>query len=167
MKNIEPDKQTAAVCGLLCKSCGIFIATQENNTNHLKYIAERLNIPIEQVRCFGCRSNTLSAHCKACYFRECSEKNEIEFCAECNDYPCSQLRDFQTKMPHRIELFQSLDRIKEAGWEKWYVENVARHSCTKCNELNGWYEFACRSCGNKPSSRFVADNLELLSAIKK
>jgi len=166
MNNNVPDKQTAAVCGLLCKSCGIYIATQENNTNHLKGIAERLHIPFEQVRCNGCRSSLLSAHCKSCYFRECSEKKEIEFCSECNEYPCLKLKDFQTKMPHRVELFQSLERIKEAGWKKWYVETVTRHSCTKCNALNGWYDFICRSCGNKPSSPFVADNLEILSTLK-
>ncbi|MFO7656273.1 MAG: DUF3795 domain-containing protein [Bacteroidales bacterium] len=167
MNKVLPEKQTAAVCGLLCKSCGIYIATLENNTALLKGIAERLHIPFEQVRCNGCRSNLLSAHCKTCYFRECSEKKEIGFCSDCNEYPCLHLKDFQTKMPHRVELFQSLDRIKEVGWEKWYVENIARHSCTKCNALNGWYDFTCRSCGNKPSSRFVADNLEVLSRFKK
>jgi hypothetical protein len=70
-------------------------------------------------------------------------------------------------MPHRVELFKSLDRIKEVGWEKWYVEIVARHSCTKCSKLNGWYDFTCNNCGNIPSSPFVADNLEKLSTIKK
>jgi hypothetical protein len=167
MNNVLADKQTAAVCGLLCKSCGIYMATQENNTDQLKVIAERLHIPFEQVRCDGCRSNVLSVHCKTCYFRECSEKKEIGFCSECNEYPCSRLLDFQTKMPHRVELFQSLNSIKEVGWEKWYIENVARHSCTKCSALNGWYDFTCRSCGNMPSSRFVADNLDILRTFKK
>jgi hypothetical protein len=70
-------------------------------------------------------------------------------------------------MPHRVELFQSLNRIKEVGWKKWYVENVARHSCKKCNTLNGWYDYTCRSCGNRPSSGFVADNFKKLSTFKK
>jgi hypothetical protein len=167
MNTIVPEKKTAAVCGLLCKSCGIYIATQENNNDQLRSIAERLHIPFEEVQCTGCRSNVLSAHCKTCFFRECSEKKEIGFCSECTDYPCAQLKEFQTKMPHRAELFQSLDRIKEAGWEKWYFEIVAHHSCTKCNTLNGWYEFTCKNCGSDPSSQFVADNYEKLSVFKK
>lgn len=162
MSTIIPNKQTAAVCGLLCNACGIYIATQENNIENLKRIAERLQIPVEQVRCNGCRSDMLSGHCKTCYFRECSNKRGLEFCSGCNDYPCSQLKDFQIKMPHRVELFQSLDRIKEIGWETWYIESVERHSCTKCNHLSGWYDFACTKCGNSPSSRFVADNFDTL-----
>lgn len=167
MKNDMPDKQTAAVCGLLCKSCGIYIATMDNNTVLLNRMAEHFKVPEEQVKCNGCRSNILSAHCKKCYFRECSKNKEVEFCSECNDYPCSELKDFQVKMPHRIELFQSLDRIKEVGWEKWYDETVARHTCTKCNKLNGWYDYTCSSCGNTPSSSFVADNIEQLRSYKK
>ena len=167
MSKIIPDKQTAAVCGLLCKSCGIYIATQENNTESLKRIAERLQIPVEQVRCNGCRSDELSAHCRTCYFRECSDKKGIEFCSECSDYPCSQLKDFQSKMPHRVELFQSLNRIKKVGWENWYVEMIERHSCTKCNHLSGWYDFTCTQCGNSPSSHFVADNFDTLIKFKR
>ncbi len=167
MNSVLPDKKTAAVCGLLCRSCGIYIATQENNTDQLKGIAERLHIPFEEVRCKGCRSDVLSAHCKSCFFRECSEQKEIEFCSECSEYPCQQLREFQTKMAHRAELFQSLDRIREVGWERWYTEIVARHSCTKCNTLNGWYSLTCPGCGNTPASQFVADNYEKLSTFKK
>jgi hypothetical protein len=70
-------------------------------------------------------------------------------------------------MPHRVELFKSLERIKKVGWEKWYVEIVARHSCTECNKLNGWYEFTCSSCGNKPSNCFIADNYKVLSTYKR
>lgn len=167
MNSVLPDKKTAAVCGLLCRSCGIYIATQENNNDQLRGIAERLHIPFEEVRCNGCRSDVLSAHCKACYFRECSEKKEIGFCSECSEYPCQPLKEFQTKMPHRAELFQSLDRIKEVGWERWYTEAVARHSCPGCNKLNGWYTLVCPGCGNSPASQFAADNFEKLSTLRR
>lgn len=167
MENVSQEKQTAAVCGLLCKSCVIYIATKEKNTALLNRIAGSLQLTKEQVQCQGCRSNVLSGHCQVCHFRACSINKEIEFCSECNEYPCPQLKEFQTKMPHRVELFKSLDRIKEAGWEKWYAEIVSRHSCTKCNTLNSWYEFACRSCGNKPPNCFIADNFNILSTYKK
>lgn len=166
MNTITPDKQTSAVCGLLCKSCTIYIATKENNTELLSKIAERLQLSLEETQCKGCRSNVLSSHCKTCFFRECAENKNIEFCSECNEYQCSKLKEFQLKMPHRVDLFQSLDRIKEIGREKWYIEIFERHSCTECGEINGWYELVCRHCGNEPSSAFVADNFEILSSRK-
>ncbi|HCT31238.1 MAG TPA: hypothetical protein DIW31_11040 [Bacteroidales bacterium] len=167
MDNITPNKQTAAVCGLFCKSCGIYIATQANNTDQLNRIADRLGFPRDQVRCDGCRTDVNSAYCKTCNLKTCASKKGVEFCSQCNEYPCSQLKDFQSQLPHRAELFQSLDRIKEVGWEKWYVEMAERLSCTKCNQLSGWYDFACSNCGNKPSSHFVADNFEKLSTFKR
>lgn len=88
MNIIIPDKQSAAVCGLLCKSCGIYIATEQNNIDALSRIAVRLNIPSDKVRCSGCRGSILSAHCETCYFRECSVKRGVEFCSQCNDFPC-------------------------------------------------------------------------------
>ena len=163
MNIITPDMKTSAVCGLLCNSCTIHIATKENNTELLSRIAERLQLSFEEIQCNGCRSNILSFHCKTCYFKECSKNKNIDFCSDCNEYPCSDLKEFQSKMPHRVELFQSLDRIKEIGWEKWYVEIFERHSCTECGEINGWYELVCNHCGNEPSSKFVAENFQILS----
>ena len=167
MNRIVPDKQSAAVCGLLCKSCGIYIATEQNNREALSRIAVRLNIPFDKVRCSGCRGDLLSAHCESCYFRECSVKRGIEFCSQCSDFPCEKLSDFQTKMPHRVDLFRSLERIKEAGWERWYVEAVEKHTCTKCNCLNGWYDLSCKGCGNTPSTPFASENFDKLSTFGK
>lgn len=162
MEPVASNIETAAICGLYCKSCGIYIATKENNTADLKRIAQRLNIPVEQVSCNGCRSNMLSAHCKTCFFKACTETKGIEFCSECDSYPCPQLSNFKLQLPHRVELFKSLNRIKEVGWEKWYAEMTERHSCPKCKQVNGWYTSACSRCGNHPSSPFVDENFEIL-----
>lgn len=167
MNAIQPDKKTAAVCGLLCNACGIYIATQENNLEHMQSIAARLQIPLEKVSCNDCRSEQLSAHRKDCQFRDCASKKGIEFCSQCPEYPCNQLTEFQSKMPHRTELFHSLELLKEKGWENWFVDMVERHSCTHCHTLNGWYELACRKCGTQPSSPFVADNQNILSSFYK
>ncbi len=162
MASIVPEKQTAAVCGLLCLSCGLYQATREKNSEQLKLIAGRLQLPVDQVQSNGCRSTVLSGHCQNCQIRECSEKKGIEFCSACPDYPCAHLKEFQAKMPHRAELFQSLERIKEAGWQQWYVEAAERSSCTNCHTLNSWYELTCKNCGNRPANRFIADNFAVL-----
>lgn len=159
------DKQnfdTAAVCGLFCKSCGIYMATQTNNEMVINRIAERLQVPKDQIKCNGCRSDVLTTHCKSCNFRDCIDKKGIQFCSECDEYPCASLKEFQIQMPHRVELFPSLDQIAALGWEKWYELAQERYSCTKCNHLCGWYERECSHCGNTPSSSFAADHFDIL-----
>jgi len=59
-------------------------------------------------------------------------------------------------MPHRIELWKSQERIKEAGYEKWYMEMIEHYSCSECGTLNSPYDMACRKCGVTPSCKYVS-----------
>lgn len=45
-----PDKRLAAVCGLFCPACTVFIGTKEN-PERLKGIAERFQRPVEDLEC--------------------------------------------------------------------------------------------------------------------
>jgi hypothetical protein len=53
---------------------------------------------------------------------KCSTEKGIDFCGQCPEYPCADLKTFQAQAPHRSELWKSQERIKEAGYEKWYAE---------------------------------------------
>jgi hypothetical protein len=161
---IKPDKNLVSVCGLFCLSCGVYYSTQENNEENLKVIAARMNIPLNEIRCNGCRTEIKTAFCKNCFMFECANKKDIDFCGECKEYPCTEIKDFQSKMPHRAELWKSLGRIKEIGWEKWFDEMIPYFSCKECNTINGWYDFKCRECGNVPGNDFVKNNIDVLKA---
>jgi uncharacterized OB-fold protein len=58
-------------------------------------------------------------------------------------------------MPHRIELRQSLERIREVGYEKWYAEMTGHFSCPACGTINSAYDAACWKCGATPSCNYV------------
>jgi hypothetical protein len=62
---------------------------------------------------------------------KCAADKNIDFCVECKEYPCAELKEFQAKMPHRIELWDSLKRIKAAGYKAWYTEMIEHYSCPK------------------------------------
>ncbi len=161
-----PNFQTSAICGLFCSSCMIYLATQKNDTIKLQYFAEKLNTSVDQVRCNGCRSDVLTTYCKNCYMKKCSSEKMISFCSECDEYPCNYIKEFQKQMPHRVELFDSLNRIKEVGWEQWFGESEERVTCTQCHQICSWYETTCSNCENTPSSPFVKDHIDILN-IKK
>lgn len=142
-----PDKRHAAVCGLFCPSCTYFIGTKEA-PEKLKERAKLFNRPVEELECYGCRSEKLFFFCKEnCKMRNCAAEKKIDFCGECSEYPCAELKEFQVQLPHRIELWKSQERIKEVGYEKWYEEMIEHYSCPECGTLNSAYDMACRKCG--------------------
>lgn len=157
-----PDKRLAAVCGLFCPACTVFIGTRED-PERLRVIAERVQQPIEELQCDGCRSKKRCFYCRErCKMGTCAQERGVDFCGECHEYPCEDLRTFQAEMPHRIELWKSQERIKEAGYEKWYLEMIDHYSCPECRTLNSAYDLKCRNCGRQPSCDYVSRHGEAI-----
>ena len=153
-QNITPDKKLCAVCGLFCPSCAVYIATHED-PERLKTMAARSNVPVEEMECDGCRSDRLNLFCRTrCKMLKCAAGKGIDFCGGCDEYPCAELKEFQSLKPHRKELWNAQQRIKEAGWEKWFEEMIDLYSCG-CGTLNSAYDLKCRKCGKEPGSKYV------------
>jgi len=149
-----PDKKLTAVCGLFCPGCALFIYTLDD-PERLKGFSDRFGCSIEEVKCEGCRSEKRCIYCNNCTFDKCAADKGIEFCGDCDEYPCEQLKEFQSARPHRIELWAAQQRIKEVGYEKWYTEMVRHYSCPQCGAFNSAYDLACRKCGATPSCAYV------------
>jgi uncharacterized OB-fold protein len=65
-------------------------------------------------------------------------------------------------MPHRAELWESQERIKEVGWEKWINERRIYFSCKQCSKVNTAYDMKCRKCGATPGNEFVNKNQKVI-----
>lgn len=150
-----PDKRFAAVCGLFCPACTFFIGTKED-PERLKMMAMRFQLPVDELECHGCRSEKLGVFCRNyCKMIRCAAEKGFNFCGECQEYPCEELKTFQSRMPHRNELWKSQERIKEVGYEKWYEEMIEHYSCSECYTINSAYDIKCRKCGTTPSCNYV------------
>lgn len=156
-----PDKSLTAACGLYCGACTLYIGTTEEPAR-LKAIAARLVRSEADVICYGCRSDRRSYYCATCDKVNCAIQKGVDFCGDCPDYPCDNLRTFQAEMPHRAELWQSLARLRQIGWEKCQQEMADRHACRKCITINSAYDLTCRCCGGDPSCDFVEDNQDAI-----
>jgi predicted RNA-binding Zn-ribbon protein involved in translation (DUF1610 family) len=165
-----PDQRLAAVCGLFCPACTIFIGTRED-PERLKALSKWIGLPVEELRCEGCRSEKRCFFCRdQCKMVKCAAAKGLDFCGGCGDYPCPGLRNFQAAMPHRIELWSSLERIRSVGFETWYAEMLDHFSCPQCGAINSAYDFKCRKCGAAPGCKYVAlhgkEVARLMSAMK-
>lgn len=159
--NLKSNKTTAAVCGLFCPACLAFISTHEE-PERLNRLAALQKQTIEETQCDGCRAEKRTKYCKECKIVKCAAQKGIDFCGECNEYPCKEFIIFQSLMPHRIELMQSQQRIKEVGYEIWYQEMIEHYSCPECRTINSAYDNVCRKCGASPSCSYVSVNKETI-----
>ena len=153
------DKKVAAVCGLYCEGCSWFIATSEN-PEKLKRMGSKFNWSQEESRCLGCRSGKRLPYCENCTMAACAAERGIDFCSECADYPCDELKTFQAALPHRIELWDNLARIGSVGYQQWLREIRANYACPQCHAINSAYDLKCRKCGGEPSCGYVARHRE-------
>ena len=96
-----------AFCGLDCAECPAFIATQKNDNNERKKVAElwnkeyKTNLKSEDVNCAGCitESGPIFNYCNVCEIRKCGKARRVQNCAYCNDYSCELLNKFLAQVP--------------------------------------------------------------------
>jgi hypothetical protein len=162
----ELNKTRAAVCGLYCEGCSWFIATTED-PERLKRLSAQARFSDEEIRCYGCRSDKRLPYCEQCTMFACAAERGIDFCSECEEYPCDDLKKFQSAMPHRIELWANLERIKSIGYKKWLTETRENYACPRCRTINSAYDRRCRKCGEEPSCKYVARNRQAIEQYLK
>lgn len=162
----ESDKKMAAVCGLYCEACSWFISTTED-PERLKRLAARLNWSVQESECYGCRSGKRLPYCEKCTMSACAAERGIDFCSDCEEYPCNDLKQFQSAMPHRIELWVNLERIKTVGYKQWLKEIKENYTCSRCQTLNSTYDLKCRKCGEMPSCKYVAKHRQTIEQYLK
>jgi hypothetical protein len=159
--NKQSDKKLAAVCGLYCGACSWFISTHED-PERLRRLAAQIGYSEEESRCHGCRSGKRLPYCGKCKMFACAVERGIDFCIQCEEYPCDDLKQFQLAMPHRIELWANLERVKAVGHRQWLQEIRTSYTCPRCRTVNSAYDLKCRKCGEEPSCHYVAKHWKII-----
>jgi len=91
-----------AFCGIICSECPALVATQENDNEKRKQVAElwskmyNSDIKSEEINCNGCmaKSGRLFRYCNVCEIRKCGQERHLKNCAYCEDYICEKLSSF-------------------------------------------------------------------------
>ena len=93
-------RESIAFCGLDCAVCPAFVATQTDDLEGRRKVAEawskeyRHEFGPEDCVCDGCHpyeGSRLGRYCKECPIRACGRKKNYPNCAYCPDYPCANL----------------------------------------------------------------------------
>lgn len=138
-------------CGINCSKCFAFkngtikqlsIKLKENLGNFDVYaerFVELLEEPVfakypdfkemlnhfANVECKGCRNDKckLFLNCKV---KQCSKDNKVDFCYQCNEFPC-KIHGFDEHLEQRW--IKINNKMKEIGVEGYYkeIENLSRY----------------------------------------
>lgn len=139
------DYKLDGYCGLFCGACEILRA---NRNNTIEQVAELWNMPVDKLRCHGCKSSVTAFYCNDCTIKQCAEAKGVEYCFQCEEFICSRLKAFRSDgCPHHATIMQSLDLMKRLGPERWLNEQIARWTCQACGASLCWYDKACTRCG--------------------
>lgn len=119
-----------APCGLDCFNCPMYLADEDAEAmNQLEQWSVQYNVPVEIMKCKGCRNHNgripLQLHLfgeeHRCAAYECSHEKGEEFCGQCGDFPCDNLHPYADRageLPHNTKVF-NLCLINKMGLEKW------------------------------------------------
>lgn len=138
-----------AYCGLYCGGCFIMNAYRQNRTD---CFPDNWISPIhdKDFKCHGCKSEIVFENCRGCRIRECAKSKNIEFCNECSEFPCENIKKFEEwDLAHHKVAIHSLETIKEIGVQKWLENQKDRWVCANCGFPFSWFEENCIKCGKE------------------
>ena len=126
-----------APCGMDCSTCSA-------------YLASRHGVPKKRGRishCIGCRPrNKQCAYLKGQF--ELLAKNTIEFCFQCERYPCERLErlDQRYRRTYGVSPIQNLEEIRRGSPEAFLRTQQQRNRCAQCGGPLSVHNKKCFAC---------------------
>jgi hypothetical protein len=137
-------------CGLYCGACSIIKAYQTGiRDKFASFFAEEAGL---ELKCHGCKSDTVFVNCSNCKIRACAIDKGVERCLVCKDFPCNQfnaeeLKNVLDSLPHLSAIQNNLAVIMSNGVDCWLAEQEKRWKCPDCQTDFSWYTDNCSKCG--------------------
>lgn len=107
--------QMIAACGIECFKCDMLQAS--NDRKMAEYIADWFKkernevVKPEDIHCSGCKGDRTKHWSPDCWILKCCMDDKgLEFCCECNEFPCAKLVEW-SKTNKGYEA--ALNRLKE------------------------------------------------------
>jgi len=129
------EKELIAPCGMNCALCISYFGYTMTGKERKKG------------SCPGCRPRD-----KGCSFlmKYCDNlsKKSIEFCYECEDFPCDYLKklDDNYKEKYDMSMIENLNSIQHNGMEYFLEKQQERYTCPECGKNVCVHTDICYNC---------------------
>ncbi|HNY65212.1 MAG TPA: DUF3795 domain-containing protein [Deltaproteobacteria bacterium] len=160
------NRDLMAPCGLYCGTCGVYIATRDDNEKFRTVMGNLYGTKPEETRCLGCMQpdppKMLYGYCRLCSIRDCVRGKGLYSCHQCDQWPCPKIESFGLKtgvrvMKRTIPIWR--EKVQELGDEEgsveWARSECRRYHCPSCGKPLFRGAKRCRAC-----KADVADDLD-------
>jgi len=100
--------------------------------------------------CFKIDDVNKPKHCRSCSIANCEflEKTKSGYCYECEKYPCRRLKnlDKRYRLKYGMSMIGNLNFIKDAGLEKFILNEEERWRCKNCGSGLCVHRDFCLNC---------------------
>ncbi len=145
-----------APCGTYCGVCVWRVAYITKDEKLKAKLCKMVpGMKPEQIVCDGCRSDTPLYLCEMCKMKKCvSKKEDVESCAECDEFPCKIIERYPFK-EFIVRVRWDAEYRKKHGKEKWLEKTIEMNTCPDCKTLCHWKASVCKSCGKELEERYI------------
>ena len=122
-----------APCGMNCKVC-------YKHCYHGEY-------------CAGCLTNSMgkAEHCHKCKIKDCVQSKGLNYCFECLEFPCKQIKYLEKSYNKRYQasLIKNSEFVQKYGLEKFMEQQKEEYTCSKCGGIISIHDKECSECQQK------------------
>ncbi|MFW6196987.1 MAG: DUF3795 domain-containing protein, partial [Thermoplasmatota archaeon] len=113
-------EELIAPCGMNCAIC-------------VGYFGFTMSGKRRKHQCIGCKPRDKGCSFLKKYCEKLSDKT-VEFCFECEDFPCEHLERLDKSYRERYDMsmIDNLNSIKENGMEYFLTEQEDKYRCLEC-----------------------------------
>ena len=155
-----------APCGLYCGTCGIYIATRDQNQKFKTVMGNLYGTKPEETECLGCMQpdppKKLYGARGTCQIRNCVKSKGYYSCHQCGEWPCGRVENFGFAtgirvMKRAIPVWRAkvAKHGDERGSIEWARSECERYHCPSCGKPLFMGAQRCRAC-----KRPVTDELD-------
>jgi len=136
VKNDKFTEELIAACGMNCRIC-------------IGYFGYTISGKKRKMKCIGCKPRDKSCAFLKKYCKKLTKK-EVEYCYECNDFPCSHLEklDEVYRRRYKMSMIENLKNIRNNGMDKFLKQQEIKYQCQDCGGVLCVHNGICYSCKN-------------------
>jgi hypothetical protein len=122
-----------APCGMNCLACYVHLKTKKP--------------------CDGCLGNDKNKpeRCRTCEIKNCCIEKGIQYCFECNEYPCKRIKNLEKSYNKRYgaSLIENSRMVKEKRIAYFQQTEAQKWTCQDCGGIISIHDKICSECHKK------------------
>ena len=103
--------------------------------------------------CNGCLNSDAEKpeHCRKCKIKDCVQSKGLDYCYECLDFPCKQIKYLEKSYNTRYQasLIENSEFVHKHNLKEFMEQQKENYTCSKCGCIISIHDKKCSECQEK------------------